>query len=413
MAARFHRLLRGTDLKRGLLDNLRLSEAEEQTLRSARDDIRACIAAAFRRVGDDTSLRKALMVERGLPPIYRSDAFLARFRPAPKFREQGSHAYGTLNDPVPEYAPPQQVDLDDGVFLPTSFVNGERPALAAKAYFRVVEEAVEPLCHERGWTLCSGEDAKKSCVRIQITPRIHVDLALYALPDEDYEKAVDLAKAMMAQRAADAGTVMFSDEEYVSLPEDHIMLAQRDGSWRRSDPRKLGDWFRDAVRRHGSHLRNVCRYLKAWRDYQWRDPDAGIPSIALMSFAVRVFDENRRVLDSGREDDALLAVAERMPDLLKVRVRNPVVDGEYLDDRWSTEERGAFVARAAALRDDLAAAADATRADAVVARLRARLGGRVPADLDLIDILPSQEAAVLSQPRVFTPAPVVGRSVSG
>lgn len=409
MATRFHRLLKGTDLKRGFLDNIRLKETEEALLRSARDDIRARISGAFRRVGDETALRKSFLVERTLPPVYRSEAFLAQFRPSPKFREQGSHAYHTLNDPVPEHTPPQQVDLDDGVFLPTSFVNSERPALAAKAYFQIIEDALEPLCAEKGWTLCRD---KSSCVRVLVNAKIHIDLPLYALPDEDYEKAAEFAKAMHGQRLTEA-TAAFSEDEYRSLPEDHIMLAQRDGSWRRSDPRKLGDWFQDAVRRHGPHLRHVCRYLKAWRDFEWMEPEDGISSITLMSFAVQTFDENRRTLDSSREDDALLAVAQRMPDLLKARVRNPVVKGEYLDDGWSAEKRAAFVARAEVLKADLEAAADATRADAAVARLRARLGGRVPSDAELVDVLPSQEAAILAQPRVFAPAPRVGRSVSG
>jgi hypothetical protein len=305
------------------------------------------------------------------------------------------------------------VDIDDGVFLPTSFINEERPVFAAKAYFLVVEDALRPLCRTKGWTLCDGAQAKDSCVRVLVTEKIHIDLPLYAIPDEDYVNVEKLEKSLNA-RGLFLESVEFAADAYQQIPEDHIMLAKRNGEWQRSDPRKLARWFEDAVRRHqGPHLRHVCRYLKAWRDFTWKDPKDGIPSIALMAFAVRAFDESRTRLDSNREDEALIAVAERMPDYLKVPVKNPVVDGKFLDKAWTPEKRAALVRAAEVFRDHLKAASNATRADATLSRLTDCLGERVPDDLDLVQVSPSEERAILSQPAQRVAAPVVGRHTSG
>jgi hypothetical protein len=412
VASSFHRVLKGTGAKEGFLARIELPSHDRETLTTAREDIRRCLREAFQRAGDAEPLRKAFLVE-GAPIVYAQAGFLAGFRPVPRFASQGSYSYRTLNDPVPEHTPPQQVDIDDGVFLPTSFVNEEKPVFAAKAYFKVVEDALRPFCRAKGWTLCEGKKAKDSCVRVLVNGKIHIDLPLYAIPDDDYAEADKLEKAMQA-RGEVVLDAAFAEAAYQRLPEDHIMLAKRDGSWQRSDPRKLANWFEAAVRRHqGPHLRHVCRYLKAWRDLTWEEPGDGIPSITLMAFAVRAFHENRTRLDANREDDALLAVAERMPDYLKARVPNPVVEGEYLDDGWSDAKRQVFVKAAETLRDHLKAARDATRADAVLSRLTGCLGDRVPQDLDLVQVLPTEELAVLSQAPQRVAAPAVGRHVSG
>lgn len=412
VAAKFHRVLRGVGDTPGFIRKIDLPERETAALRSARDDIRECIRAAFRSVADRAPLQKRFLFEDA-SPAFRTDEFLRGLRPTPRFRGQGSYSYKTLNDPVPDHTPPQQVDLDDGVFLPTSFMNqGERPALAAKAYFKVIEEALEPLCKERGWTL-SRE--KSSCVRVVINAKTHVDLPLYAIPDEDYANVELLEKSLHSRGMFTMDSAEFADESYRNLPDDHIMLARRDGGWIKSDPRKLHDWFQGAVAKHGPHLRHVCRYLKAWRDHEWEEPEDGISSITLMTMAVRAFDENRTRLDSSREDEALLAVAERMPALLAVTIKNPVVpDPEAnLDKDWSTETRRGFIVAAEMLRDDLRAATAATKADAVISRLQGCLGGRVPSDPTLVEIVPTEEARILAQPRAAVPLAPVVRTTSG
>lgn len=412
MAVRFHRVLRGVGDTPGFLRNITLPDREETALTKARDEIRECVRTAFRSVADCPPVLKRFLFEDA-SPAFRTEEFLRDLRPTPRFRGQGSYSYKTLNDPVPDHTPPQQVDLDDGVFLPTSFMNqGERPALAAKAYFKVIEDALEPLCKARGWTL-SRE--KPSCVRVVINAKTHIDLPLYAIPDEDYANVELLEKSLQSRGMFTMDSAEFAEAAYRTLPEDHIMLARRDGGWIKSDPRKLHDWFQNAVSKHGPHLRHVCRYLKAWRDHEWEQPEDGISSITLMAMAVRAFDENRTRLDSSREDDALLAVAERMPALLAFTIKNPVVpDPEAnLDKDWSTETRRGFIVAAELLRDDLRAAMAATKVDAVISRLQVRLGGRVPADPALVEIVPTEEARILAQPRAAVPLAPVVRTTSG
>lgn len=412
MAARFHHLLIGTASIPGFIRRIDLPADEEAVLRSARDEIRECIRAAFRSVADRAPFTKRFLVEDA-PAIYRTDGFLRDMRPSPRFRGQGSYSYKTLNDPVPDHTPPQQVDLDDGVFLPTSFMNqGDRPTLAAKAYFKVIEDALAPLCKARGWTLCRD---KPSCVRVVLDAKTHVDLPLYAIPDEDYATAELLEKSLTSRGMFTMDSAEFADASYRGLPDDHIMLALRGGEWIRSDPRKLHDWFQGSVAKHGLHLRHVCRYLKAWRDFEWMEPEDGISSIALMAIAVRAFDENRQRLDSSREDEALFTVAERMPALLSTTIKNPVLpDHEYrLDKDWTLEMRAIFIAAAKRLHNDLQAARCATRADAVITRLQGCLGDRVPTDVSLVEIAPTEEESILTMPRVIVPLTSVGRTTSG
>ena len=56
-------------------------------------------------------------------------------RVEPRFFTQGSFSYKTINDPC--WVPPQQMDLDDGCYLPLAFVKAAKPAAAAQAFFAV------------------------------------------------------------------------------------------------------------------------------------------------------------------------------------------------------------------------------------------------------------------------------------
>ena len=96
---------------------------------------------------------------------------------------QGSFAYRTLNEPA--HNPPQEIDLDDGVFVPVSFLNDSgraRPALISSGYFAAVEALPAPICVLNGWKLI---DDKPSCVRVELDGSAHIDLALYAIPDAE------------------------------------------------------------------------------------------------------------------------------------------------------------------------------------------------------------------------------------
>ena len=406
MALNLHRLLRGTSAMPGFLGNIRVPDGDEQIMREARDAIRAELKARFRAISDAEPLAKAFIVESSIRSSF-ADADLRQLRLTPKFRSQGSYVYATLNDPVPKHVPPQQVDLDDGVFLPTSFVNQEQPVIAAKAYFDAVEGALEGLCERRGWRL---NKEKSSCVRIHVGPKIHIDLPLYAIPDQDFERIETMSKSGGLRTMAMDSAVLL-ETEYQAVPDDHIMLAEREGTWRKSDPRALERWFLAAIGRHSEALRHVCRYLKAWRDMQWKDPLDGIPSITLMAIAVNAFDAAGPRPPPDREDRALLKVATAMPAALGSTIANPVVEGETLDGGWTQARRNDYVARARALAASLEAAVSGSSPDAAIVRMQDCLGERVPGQPSLVQ--PDEEASLLASPRLYVPAPAVGRSVSG
>ena len=224
-------------------------------------------------------------------------------------------------------------------------------------------------------------------MRVELDDGAHIDFALYAIPDEEFDELVEtevLAKSMNAQdRALLTEQIELAEDLYRGLREDQIMLAHREDGWKPSDPRKLEDWFRAALRTHGEQLRRVCRYLKGWRDFHWEV--CRLSSIALMSCVVKTYDEAAPAPADNRDDLALLAVAERLPALFRGRIVNPVVEGQHLDEGWSAEQRQTFVAEAQALLDRLREALTGTdSAPSALASLVRAFGDRLPDDHELI-----------------------------
>ncbi|QIK40510.1 hypothetical protein [Pontivivens nitratireducens] len=101
------------------------------------------------------------------------------------------------------------------------------------------------------------------------------------------------------------------DTAYRMLSHDEMMLAHRNEGWMKSDPRKLEDWFVDAVKQYGEQVRTVSRYLKGWKDFQW--PKGRLASITLMAAVVSVFEKTSAAIASDRDDLALLRVAQDLP----------------------------------------------------------------------------------------------------
>ena len=102
------------------------------------------------------------------------------------FAGRAGPAYRTLNDPA---HPPQQIDYDDGLYLPVSFLaEAGNPVIAASGYFRIVEILLTPLCRKRGWSL---DRTTKKCVRIVLDDHAHIDLPRYAIPDQEFHQLVE------------------------------------------------------------------------------------------------------------------------------------------------------------------------------------------------------------------------------
>lgn len=264
--------------------------------------------------------------------------------PTPRFFTQGSWAYKTLNCPAKK---PQQADVDDGCYLPLSFLTQtRRPSIAAVVFFTVAQKALDPLVNERRWKLVTD---KPTCVRIIISATAHIDIPLYAIPDGEFAtlRARALAFDSVATNLSEA---IFKAERdaWTALPTNSVMLAHREDDWMQSDPRPVKEWFLKAVDDKGEQLRRVVRYLKAYRDWKWTS--GGPASILLMAAAVPLFEKQER-----RDDLALLTVVKGLPVVLREGVNNPIDESECLTERLrkGSKERD-LVEEAAAAFEHLA-----------------------------------------------------------
>ena len=202
-----------------------------------------------------------------------------------------------------------------------------------------------------------------------------------------------------------------ADEVYGSLLEKRIMLARRDSGWIESDPREIEYWFLGAIADHGEVVRRLCRYLKGWRDFQWKK--GGPSSIALMACVVRVYDELNGTLAENRDDLALHAVADRLEELFSQTIPNPALPDQNLDEGWSPQERLDFSERARRLKTSIDTVLNRTfHREVAISELRDGFGVRIPNDELLIDV-ESEERRVQAYAPAVVVAPEVPRTTSG
>lgn len=232
----------------------------------------------------------------------------------PRFRPQGSWSYKTCNAPC---WPNQEMDFDLGVYLPVSLWddNDIHPKAAAKGYYRMILELMTPLAEENNWTLSE----KHTCVRVTLNngTHAHVDLPLYAAPNEQFHQILE-----SRMNVAFANRLAFDDSvSWDTL--SRISLACKDGTWNPSDPGKVVVWFNKKLDRHGSQLRRICRYLKAWRDHVWMT--GGPSSILLMVCATQTLDQAKEDF-TDRDDLALNHVLKSLPVQIGSSVIEPMID---------------------------------------------------------------------------------------
>lgn len=397
-----HRLF-STDA--GYLLQLKVRDRDEADLRAAREIIRAILRAAFAN-WERFVTRYELFGGASLPTDFRM--------PAPKFRIQGSFAYHTANDC--QQNPPQQVDQDDGVYLPLGFVtNGGKshPGLASSAYFAIVERALAPLCKERGWTL-NPKRLKNTCVRVEIDKRLHIDLPLYSMSNESFAALVESrAKAVLRAAASATDPDILDEDVYQNMPSSAILLAHRREGWVESDPRTLERWFQTAIGVYGPQLRRLCRCYKGFRDARWSACDLG--SICLMAATVSAMGQ-LGPLDDKRDDIALLRVGEKLVDVLAKPIENPAFPGDeekYLCKDWTPEFREEVRAAFADMCRRLRSAIFETLHKGIALKaVRASFGERVPDDESLIALV-GLAAEIRRAPSQPQPKPMVPRTTSG
>lgn len=370
-----------------LFDNLSLRDDDRKDIAAAKNDVR-------------------MALRDGIPRVYAAEGHPGKV-PQPRFFTQGSWAYKTLNAPAQR---PQQADVDDGCYLPLGFLNQtDSPSVAAEVFFGVAEKALAHLVEKRGWKL-SG---KPTCIRVEINELAHIDIPLYAIPDNEFET---LVKAENVKRAA-LDALNFAEaamESWEELPKTKVLLAHREEGWMHSDPRPVKEWFVDQVETKGEQLRRVVRYIKAYRDWTWKS--GGPSSILLMAAAAPLFVKQDR-----RDDQALVDVVKQLPAALRKGVSNPVNPKESLTDRLRASSTDVDMVEQAALRFEdlgrrLQAALDAGNAEQACAWLQGLFGPRFPNRPDRVKVgtvASAVAAAIASSPAIAGPSELVGRTRAG
>ncbi|MDE4685861.1 CBASS cGAMP synthase [Klebsiella pneumoniae] len=360
-------------------DELDLSPEQRDWIASARKDVRDCLRTGIPRVLDELG--------------YTEDI------PQPRFFTQGSWAYKTLNSPAQR---PQQADVDDGCYLPLSFVSQtKRPSTAATVFFNAAEEALKPLIDTKRWTLVTD---KPTCIRIVIATYAHIDIPLYAIPDEEFATL----RASMESYGYDSLTKAINSAErdvWTALPADKVLLAHRERNWIASDPRPVKEWFLGEVEAKGEQLRRVVRYLKAFRDWRW--PSGGPTSILLMAAAAPLFEKRDR-----RDDLALLDVVAALPARLRAGVDNPVEGAESLTARLGKtgveEAAEAFEEFEKVLRG----ATDAGSPSQACSWMQSSFGPRFPNEPNRVKVV-SVAATIAAAPATAGPSELIGRTKAG
>lgn len=308
MAQKFkaHKLFRNREIENAYIDNLEISDTEHSLLRQCRKEVRSALRAGF------SNLRNGIAKTN-----YANNPALTKL--TPKFMTQGSYEYGTLNDPA--VTPPQQIDLDDGVYFPMELVNNQ-PQAAKTTLLECVESILLELANSKGW----GIERKSTCIRLNINLKVHIDVPVYAIPDIKYQLMFESYNA----EGLDIRKAKFSDER-IKLDPTEVYLARWDNEdWIQSDPKQLHDWFISKSKQHGKLLKPLCRYIKSWRDKNWIK--GGPTSISLMTAVVEIFDNYLIKQKDHFHNDcrALLEIAFELPTLYSNKIYNPVLPSSEL-----------------------------------------------------------------------------------
>ncbi|MBQ5174786.1 CBASS cGAMP synthase [Acinetobacter pittii] len=311
----------------------------------------------------------------------------------PKFRLQGSWAYGTCNQPA---HPNQEMDIDYGIYLPSSLLTFGRSDKVAKAYFKAVESLLAPLALKEGWKLC---DDKNTCCRLILNSNAHMDVPLYIVPDRMFDSLVEQNfMALDSAKSANIGDkYIFKGYQYaaeglenesklIRLDEiTKIHMALRDGSWKDSDCELIRKWYADQLATqpdNGRQLRYIARYLKAWRDFEYNE-GGGPSSILLMIIANKYYQ-----FFDKRDDLALLSVLEYLPKALLGEVKEPSIPQHTNEDfnRIPENDRQMAYSLALELYQTVSTAKEIERPKTSISFLKTKFGNRIPSDESYIEI---------------------------
>ena len=226
----------------------------------------------------------------------------------PKFHSQGSFALDTILNPIKDDDGLAAYDLDDGVYF---IGESEEDKHEIQWYHDKVYAAVD------GHTDQKPND-KKSCIRVNYADGHHVDLPMYFKVEGDA----------------------------------HPQLAHKKKPWVEQDAKDFEDWFREQCDRK-TYLREIVRFLKAWREYMKAEKGVDLPcGFILTILAANHYTEN----DSTRFDvimkDTLVSMEDELSKDGHFKCKRPVSPYEDLFENYSDTKRNTFLSRLKSFRED-------------------------------------------------------------
>ena len=159
---------------------------------------------------------------------------------------------------------------------------------------------------------------KKSCIRVNYADGHHVDLPMYFKVEGDA----------------------------------HPQLAHKKKPWVEQDAKDFEDWFREQCDRK-TYLREIVRFLKAWREYMKAEKGVDLPcGFILTILAANHYTEN----DSTRFDvimkDTLVSMEDELSKDGHFKCKRPVSPYEDLFENYSDTKRNTFLSRLKSFRED-------------------------------------------------------------
>lgn len=388
--ANAHALFCGLKEQPSYLSSLNVSEQQKAQLLEAKNSIRQILRETFKNIN---------LNQDRWDPRYRRDNFDWREKSVEvKFMTQGSFAYRTLNNPSRST---QEIDLDDGMYLPVTHLENGEPHLLAKGLFNFVEASLHQICVTKNWNV----EQKNSCVRVNLNSNAHIDIPIYSIPLEDFNVIIE------ASIGNDTFEKSLNSVQKSKIPQDKIMLATKNGEWIRSDPKKLHDWVKATENLYGPEFIRICRFLKGWRDYIWAS--CNLSSICIMRSVEIAFDQLEANWENNRDDALLYKVVTLLPSILDNNVENPVVSGAILNT-WEATDKRDIMEKVFQLKNKLQLALEnANSCEDVVKHLRNGIDERIPNCPDAVKLEVGPVVSFTSSPIISQPLPKIGTSTSG
>lgn len=201
----------------------------------------------------------------------------------PDFFIQGSFKMGTVISPIDG-----EVDIDYGIYLnnlPENINDWPTPETAQNWVKKAVENHTN-----------KPPKQKENCVRVMYRNNYHVDLPIYGI----YK-----GKTLIARRECK--------------------------KWPESNPKDFTKWFFTILESHGEQMRQVVKYLKAWKDFK---------TLKFPSIAITILVANNFVGYQERNDISLYYTAQNLLNHLNKNrtVERPVYPYENVIEKLSESQ---------------------------------------------------------------------------